>query len=129
MPVQRGFYDDYDPALVFRGDWTKSTDFPDADRHTISYADAAGSEVEIEFEGKALTYTYTKAPNRGMASVVVDGVDQGAVDLYSPKIEWQSHTRFCCFAAGRHIAVIRVAGRADPRSTGKFIDLDSFTVE
>ena len=129
MPVERGFYDDFDPALLFRGDWTKSTDFDGPDRHTISWADAAGAEVQVEFEGKALTYTYTKAPNRGIALVAVDGVDQGTVDLYSPKIEWQSHTRFCCFAAGRHVAVVRVAGRADPRSTGKFIDLDSFTVE
>jgi hypothetical protein len=90
---------------------------------------AAGSEVEIEFEGKALTYTYAKADNRGIALVSVDGVDRGAVDLYSSKNEWQSHTGFCCFAAGRHVAVIRVAGRADPRSKGKFIDLYSFTVE
>jgi hypothetical protein len=81
------------------------------------------------FEGKALTYSYTKADNRGMALVSVDGVDQGTVDLYSAQNEWQSHTRFCCFPAGRHIAVVRVTGRADPRSKGKFIDLDSFTVE
>jgi hypothetical protein len=129
LALQRGFYDDFDPALLFRGDWTKSTAFDGPDRHTISWADAAGSEVEIAFDGTALTYSYTKAPNRGMASVAVDGVEQGTVDLYSPRIEWQSRTRFCCFPAGRHVAVIRVAGRADPRSTGKFIDLDSFTVE
>jgi hypothetical protein len=127
--VPPGFYDDFDPALLFRGDWTKDTAFDGPDRHTISFSDAAGSEVQILFAGKALTYSYTKAPNRGMALVSVDGVDQGTVDLFSPKIEWQSHTRFCCFAAGRHIGVIRVAGRADPRSTGLFIDVDSFTVE
>jgi hypothetical protein len=51
------------------------------------------------------------------------------VDLYAPKVEWQSQTRFCCFAAGRHTATIRVTGQSDPRSTGTFIDLDSFTVE
>jgi hypothetical protein len=85
--------------------------------------------VEIAFKGKALTYVYTKAENRGMASVTVDGVDQGTVDLYSAKTEWQSQTRFCCFAAGRHVAVVRLTGRADKRSKGTFIDVDSFTVE
>jgi len=129
VEVGPGFYDDFDPALLYRGDWTKDTSFDGPDRHTITYANAPGSEVQIDFEGKALTYVYTKAPNRGMASVTIDGVDQGDVDLYSAGIGWQSHTRFCCFAAGRHVAIIGVAGKADPHSTGTFIDLDSFTVE
>ena len=48
-----GFYDDFDPALLFRGDWTKDTAFDGPDRHTISFSDAAGSEVQILFSGKA----------------------------------------------------------------------------
>lgn len=127
--VQPGFYDDFDPALLFRGDWSKDRSFDGPDRHTISYTDIPGSEVEIVFEGKALSYVYTKAPNRGIASVTVDGVEQGPVDLYSARIEWGSRTRFCCFGPGRHAAVIRWTGRANPKSTGTFIDLDSFTVE
>jgi putative flippase GtrA len=127
--VHRGSYDDFDPALLYRGDWTNDKNFAEADRHTVSYSDAPGAEVEIAFEGKALTYVYTKAQNRGIASVTVDGVDRGTVDLYSAETKWQSRTRFCCFGAGRHVAVIRLTGRANPQSRGKFIDLDSFTVE
>ena len=127
--VPRGFYDDYDPALLFRGDWTKSSSFDGPDRHTISYSDIPGSEAQIVFEGTALTYEYTKAENRGLAEVIIDGASQGTVDLYSLNTEWQTRTRFCCFAAGKHVAVIRVVGRANPKSKGLFIDLDSFTVE
>jgi hypothetical protein len=127
--VSSGVYDDYDPALLFRGDWTKSSSFDGPDRHTISYCDIPGGEAQIAFEGTALTYTYTKAPNRGLAEVIVDGESQGIIDLYSPAIEWQTHTRFCCFVAGKHVAVLRVVGRANPKSTGVYIDLDSFTVE
>jgi hypothetical protein len=127
--VGPGFYDDFDPALLYRGDWYKDTGFERADRHTITFSDDPAAEVQITFEGKALTYCYTKAHNRGVATVTIDGVDQGPVDLYSPTDQWQSQTRFCCFAPGRHVAVIRVAGKADPRSTGIYIDLDSFTVE
>ena len=129
VEVGPGFYDDFDPALVFRGDWTKDTGFEQPDRHTITFTDDARAEAQIVFQGKALTYCYTKARNRGMASVTIDGVEQGSVDLYSPTDEWQSRTRFCCFAPGRHVAVIRVTGTANPRSSGKFIDVDSFTVE
>jgi hypothetical protein len=127
--VRPGFYDDFDPAILFRGDWTRDRSFADPDRHTISFSDVPGSEVEIFFEGKALTYVYTKASNRGVASVTMDGLDQGTVDLYSADIRWQSQTRFCCFAPGRHVAVIRVTGKANPKSKAAFIDVDSFTVE
>jgi hypothetical protein len=127
--VRPGFYDDFDPALVYRGDWNNDRSFAEPDLHTISFTDVPGSEVEIAFEGKALTYVYTRAANRGIASVTVDGVDRGTVDLYSAETRWQSRTRFCCFVAGRHVAVIRLTGRANPQSKGNFIDLDSFTVE
>jgi hypothetical protein len=128
--VHPGSYDDFDPALLYRGDWTHDNHtFAEADRRTVSFTDLADAEVEIDFEGKALTYVYTKAVNRGIASVTIDGADQGVVDLYSPGTEWQSRTRFCCFAPGRHVAIVRATGRANPQSKGKFIDLDSFTVE
>jgi hypothetical protein len=129
VALSRGFYDDFDPALLFRGDWTKSNSFDGPDRHTVTYSDTPGSEAQIVFEGTALTYEYTKAPNRGLAEVIVDGSSQGTIDLYSPNIEWQTHTRFCCFAAGKHVALVRVVGRANPKSTGVFIDVDAFTVE
>lgn len=128
--VHPGFYDDFDPALVYRGDWTHDNHtFGEADRRTVSFTDVPDAAVEIDFEGRALTYVYTKAVNRGMASVTVDGVDRGMVDLFSTDTQWQSRTRFCCFAPGRHIAIVRAAGKANAQSKGKFIDLDSFTVE
>ncbi len=124
-----GFYDDFDPALLFRCDWTQDREFAEPDRHTISFTDAPGAEVEIDFTGKALTYVYTKAVNRGIVSVTVDGVEQGEMDLYSQQTQWQSQTRFCCFGPGRHVAIVKVTGRKNPKSQGAFIDLDSFTVE
>jgi hypothetical protein len=127
--VHPGSYDDFDPALLYRGDWSHDRNFAQPDSHTISFSDAPGAQVEIDFEGKALTYVYTKAGNRGIASITVDGVDQGELDLYSAQTEWQSRTRYCCFAPGKHVAVIQLTGRANPHATGKFIDLDSFTVE
>jgi hypothetical protein len=127
--VTRGTYDDFDPAVLFRGDWTKSRDFEGPEGRTISYSSVTGSEAQIVFVGKALTYEYTKAPNRGLAEVTVDGSSQGTIDLYAPSIQWQARTRFCCFAFGKHVAVVRVVGTSNPKSAGRFVDLDSFTVE
>jgi len=127
--VHRGSYDDFDPALLYRGDWRHDRTFAEPDQNTISFTDVPGAQVEIDFVGKALTYVYTRAENRGIASITVDGVEQGPVDLYSADVKWQSHTRLCCFAPGRHVARIRATGKANPQAKGWFIDLDSFTVE
>jgi glycosyltransferase involved in cell wall biosynthesis len=124
-----GFHDDFDPSIVFHGDWTKSAQFDGPDRHTISYTNVPDAEVSFAFEGTALTYVFTKAWNRGLASVTIDGISQGTIDLYSPNIEWQSRQKFCCLGAGRHVAAIRVVGQSNPKSKGNFIDLDSFVVE
>jgi len=124
-----GFYDDFDPAIRFRGDWYRDEGFQEPDYHTVTYTDTPGAEFSIAFQGAALTYIFTKAPNRGIAEVAIDGVSQGTLDLYSPKIEWQTRRRFCCFQPGPHKAVFRVTGQANSKSAGRFVDVDSLVVE
>ena len=72
---------------------------------------------------------YTKAPNRGLAAITIDGVSKGTIDLYAPTVEWQSSSRFCCLGPGKHLVVIRVLGQNSPGSEGQFVDLDGFRVE
>jgi hypothetical protein len=72
---------------------------------------------------------YTKAPNRGLAAITIDGAGKGTIDLYAPTVEWQSSSRFCCLGPGKHLVVIRVPGQNSSRSTGQFVDLDGFRVE
>ncbi len=124
-----GLYDDFNPAIVLRGDWTRDDSFEQSDRRTISYSESAGAEIRFAFEGRALTYVFTKAPNRGIASVTIDGIAKDPIDLYSPNVEWHTEWRFCCMAPGRHLVVISVTGRKNPQSSGAFVDLDSFLVE
>jgi hypothetical protein len=128
LTVTRGYYDDFDPAIRFQGDWQQDTSFDGADRHTISYSDSAGAEVSIAFDGTVLIYVFTRAPNRGIADVVIDGADWGTVDLYAPGVEWQSRLKVCCNGPGKHMAVVRVTEGKNPRSSGRFVDLDSFEV-
>jgi hypothetical protein len=129
LVVQRGFYDDFDPAILYRGDWAHDEQFEPPDRHTITYTDINGAEAALAFQGTAVTYTYTRAPNRGIAAVRIDGAVQKPIDLYSSSVEWQTHARFCCFVAGRHTIVIRASGEMNPKSSGRYVDLDSFVVE
>ena len=129
LAVGPGVYDDFDPSIVFDGDWAHDTSFQGPDRHTISFSDTPGAGVFIAFRGTALTYVFTKAPNRGVAAVTIDGKAPQTVDLYSPNVEWQTRKRFCCFNAGRHRAVIQVTGKTNWKSAGRFVDVDSFVVQ
>ena len=123
-----GFYDDLDPAILFRGDWGHDENFAQPMRHTVSYTDLPGADIMISFDGKALVYVFTKAPNRGVASVTIDGVDVGKIDLYSAKVEWQQSKRFV-LGQGKHLATVKVTGEHQTAATGKFVDVDAFVVE
>lgn len=126
--VPHGDYDDFDPAIALVGEWERDTQFADAYHHTITYTDAPGAGIRFAFEGKSVTYMFTKAPNRGIASITIDHTAKGNLDLYSPNVEWQSRYTFCCLSAGRHLLEISVTGRKHPKSSGTFLDLDSFIV-
>lgn len=84
LVARPGAYDDFDPSIQFRGDWIQSDEFGGPYRHTVSYAEDAGAEASLVFEGSSLTYVFTKAPNRGMAEILIDGIGKGTADLYFP---------------------------------------------
>jgi hypothetical protein len=87
-----------------------------------------GSEIRFAFQGDMLTYTYTKAPNRGRADVSIDGARKATLDLYSAITQWQSSTVFRNLGRGRHLAVITVLPDKNPKSSGRWIDVDAFEV-
>ena len=127
--VPRGRYDDFNPAILFRGDWERSADFAEAVDHTTSYTDAPGAEISFAFEGTELTWIFARAPNRGIARVTIDGTAHGDFDLYGAAPEWRQQLTFGALAAGRHLAVIHVTGGHRPASGGAFVDLDAFDVK
>lgn len=126
--VQLGTYDDRDPAIALRGSWTKDRGWPLAYEHSITFSNLAGSEIRIAFQGGLLSYVYTKAPNRGMVDVTIDGGPKTRLDLYWPETRWQSRSIFKV-APGRHLAVITILPDKNPKSTDGFVDLDAFEVQ
>lgn len=119
-PASPGKYDDVNPRIVYNGAWTHGR-FPEASNGTVTYTGIPGANFRFPFTGTEMTYVYTKAFNRGAAEIILDGVSQGKVDLYSPSIVWQSATRFHCDGPGPHLFEVRNAGRS-------FIDLDALDI-
>jgi len=129
MPVYPGTYDNVDPRIEYTGSWTKDFQFRQAAEGSLTYSAVAGDSLRLSFIGGAITYVYTKAANRGMAQVMIDGRERGTVNLYSRETQWQAQTIFSGLGAGGHTIEIRVMGRKDLKSAGCYVDVDRFIVE
>jgi hypothetical protein len=127
-PARAGVYDDIHKAMRYTGHWLHDGQFKETMQHSISYSNTPGDEVRFIFRGRDLNYFYTKAPNRGLCDVILDGQRRGVVDLYSPKIEWRSSTEFQGLGAGVHVLILRVSGKKSSAASDCFVDVDGFSV-
>ena len=116
--------DDASPAVVYVGNWSAGA-FGAAFRGTLTFSDEPGAVARFSFDGTELQYVYTKAPNRGMALVTIDGSPRATIDLYDPQVVWQVRTLFGGLKPGPHRAEIQVLGRHNFASSGDFIDVDA----
>jgi hypothetical protein len=123
-----GQYDETDPRITFVGFWTRRRMFPSTYQQTITFSNQPEAEIHFNFVGSGLEYVYTKAYNRGIAELLVDGSRKTIVDLYSPEIAWQAQTRIAGLAFGNHAATIRVLGAKNVRASDYFVDLDSIVI-
>jgi hypothetical protein len=127
--VPPGLYDDPDPRIMLSGAWTRDTQFSDANRHTVTYSNIPGASASLAFRGDAITYIYTRAYNRGIAEVWIDGIRKDRADLYSARTVWKNRKRYEGLGAGRHLIEIRVTGERNSHAGNCFVDLDGLVVE
>ncbi len=126
--VKRGTYDDFNRSIVFKGQWTRDRQFKSAYNTSLTYSDHPGDSSQLTFRGTEVRYMYTKANNRGIAEVFIDGRKKGAIDLYSSDVRWQQVTTYNGLPIGTHVLEIRVSSRKNAASTGNFVDLDGITI-
>jgi uncharacterized membrane protein YgdD (TMEM256/DUF423 family) len=124
--VLAGAVDDRSPAVVYSGHWLPGA-FRSAYGGTLTYSDEAGATARFVFDGTELQYIHTKAYNRGLALVTIDGSPVRKIDLYDPSIVWQERTVFGGLKPGSHRAEIQVLGQRNAASSGSFVDIDALT--
>ncbi len=127
-PLGPGDYDDREPRIEYTGAWFHDNQFAEPRNGTLSYADAAGAVLRFQFEGQRVTYMFTRAVNRGIAEVWIDGALVRRVGEFADQTKWQASEVFTA-PAGMHTFEVRVSGRKDRRSVGAFVDLDAIHVE
>jgi hypothetical protein len=126
IPSPPGSYDDMSGRISFTGGWIRDQQFSHAYRGSLVYTNVPGDTARFRFTGTGITYVHTKAGNRGIAEIYIDGRLAKTCDLYSPAIQWQAHERIVDLAEGDHTIEVRVLGTKSAAASDTFIDVDAF---
>jgi hypothetical protein len=121
-------YDDISDRIEFSGHWFRDTQFQAASNGTLTYSNIPGDKFRFLFQGVSATLIYTKAFNRGIAEVLLDGGPAIPLDMYSPDVQFQHRTEFGPVKAGAHVIEVRVAASKNGQSTDHVVDLDAIEV-
>jgi hypothetical protein len=120
------FADDFNADVSYSGMWYHDTQFSQPARGTISYSDSPWASVQYTFCGRSIQFVHTKAFNRGMAHVYIDGVFHSVVDQYTPGIAWQSIAYIEGLSPEYHTITIYVTGIKQAASQWHWVDVDGF---
>jgi len=127
-----GSYDDTATSQIqyigVGGSWIASSGFPLAYNGTVRYSNTAEDGVGTSWYGNKVTYVFTRASNRGIATVTIDGVSQESIDLYSGTTIWQSSVAYT-LPVGYHTIFIGISGDKNGASSGKYVDIDRFITQ
>jgi hypothetical protein len=114
--------------------------------HTVTTASASGGSFEVmghvakigwstptltfQFAGTGVTWFGTKAASYGKATVYIDGVSKGTVDLYSSTTKYkQTIWTSATLTNALHTFKVVVAGTKQTASKGYDVSFDYFTVK
>ena len=119
-------YDDTYYTVLDHGSWRADNQFVKPYEHSITYSNVPGDSCQFHFTGTGVRYVYTRAANRGIADIYIDGVFQRTIDLYSPTTQWQSSTTFEHLKNAAHLIEVRVGQGRNAAATDLYVDVDAF---
>ncbi len=122
-------YDNTHWQLGYIGTWdSPSSGWSAAYDNTLRWTNGSENAVSFTFSGDSVTYLYTKTTNRGKASVTIDGIDKGLLDLYASSPQFQQGTVYNNLGGGTHTIHVAATGQKNGSSGGYYIDVDAFKV-
>jgi hypothetical protein len=117
-----------DPSISYQGTWTTIID-QGASGGSRNYADHPAS-FTFSFTGSSIKWINTKALNRGISEVWIDGNLMTTVDLYDPNVLNQvvlySNSSL---SSGPHTIQIKSTNTKNPASSGVLTSNDAFDVD
>jgi len=92
-------------------------------------SNTTGSTLTVGFTGRQVTILADNDPYRGIAEVLIDGLSQGEVDLYSDNTRNQVEVfRSRALATGTHTLTVKVKGTKNLSSRATNVTVDRFDV-
>lgn len=125
-------YDDRHYNIKYIGSWKNNIGFTGPYSTTISFSNIAEDAATFTFEGNKIRYYYTRASNRGIAAVTIDGVHYANIDMCSPTTVWGGSDIFPSsgsLPAGVHTIHISNTGSTSCGAGNTYIDIDRFRIE
>lgn len=116
-------------AMVYTETWTQQA-LGSAYGGSLKHASTAGSTAQFTFTGRNVAWVSTKGPNMGKATVSVDGVIVGTINLYNAA----SQNRKIVFSQSAldpmvsHTIAVQALGTKQAASSGTRVDVDAFVV-
>jgi hypothetical protein len=116
-------------AIVQTGSWTQQA-LTSAYGGGVEYAKAKGSAAQFTFTGHDVAWVTTKAPDRGKATVSVDGVVVKTVDLYASTAQFKKmvFSQSNLDPTVSHTIAVQVLGTKNSASSDTRVDIDAFVV-
>jgi hypothetical protein len=129
-PFPPGNWDDLDQRVEYTGAWIHDRQFAEPLAGSVTYSSVPGDSLRLSFTGSSITYIFTKALNRGIALVLIDGNERARIDTYSKETVWRSERVFTTARMGArtHTLEVRVLEKKNPASSGTYVDLDGIVV-
>jgi hypothetical protein len=116
-------------AIVRTGNWTQQA-LTSAYGGGVEYAKAKGSTAQFTFTGHDVAWISTRGPDRGRATVSVDGVVVKTVDLYASTAQFRRiiFSKSNLDPARSHTIAVQVLGTKNSASSDTRVDIDAFGV-
>jgi Peptidase family M28 len=122
-------YEQNNTSLAYLSTWYGNSSAPSASGGSFRYSNVSGASVTVKFTGSCLAWIAKKGPAYGIARVTLDGVDKGAVDLYSASDAYKQKVwESGALANGTHTVTIEWTGEKNTSATGTYIGADAFDV-
>ena len=114
-------------AIVNTGSWTEQA-LTSAYGGGVEYAKANGSAAQFTFTGSDVAWVSSKGPDRGRATVSVDGVVIKTVDLYASTTQSRKtvFSRSDLDPTVSHTITVQVLGTKNSASSDTRVDIDAF---
>jgi len=123
--------EDVSSTIVYSGSWSTINNIYASytSDGNLATSNTPGDYAMFNFSGTWVHIGMGRDRNGGQAEILIDGISQGMVDLYSPHSLCYFSTCLASFAFGgltdsAHILEIVVAGTSHPNSGGTLVKLD-----